>query len=114
MAHFYGHINGAARSPVTRAGTKASGLESHIRGAHVGVRVYVFFDEGTDSDIIEVWGTSGSIGQDHGRPETLLLRWSSPCGQHNPELDMVADWIVAHVSPTTDAILEPEGDANNV
>lgn len=60
MAHFYASINGTARTTATRCGSKNSGINGHIRGWSVGVKVYGFHDETTGGDVFEVWSTGGS------------------------------------------------------
>jgi len=53
MARFYGEITGRAKT-VGRVGTPTSGLEGHLRGWNVGVRVELSVDE-NDNDRIEVY-----------------------------------------------------------
>ncbi len=43
-------------------GSKASGIEGHIRGWNVGARVYVSHNEKTGQDEVTVHLTSGSSG----------------------------------------------------
>ena len=63
MAQFYGEIKGQARTSATRRGSKASGLEGHLRGWNIGVRVVLEYKEGI-GDIIHIYRTSGSNGGD--------------------------------------------------
>ncbi len=58
MAHFYASIQGA-RGETTRTGTKASGIEGHIRGWDSGVFVQSL-NTGPTKDEFAVWATSGS------------------------------------------------------
>lgn len=58
MSRFYGEIKGN-RGKATRMGTEKSGFSAHIRGWHVGVKVYCFVDE-DGSDAILVSQTGGS------------------------------------------------------
>lgn len=60
MAHFYGTINGAAKTMASRTGTKNSGIESHIRGWDIGCRVFVSHCNGLD--VVTVYRTGGSNG----------------------------------------------------
>ncbi len=60
MSHFYVSAQGA-RGPVTRTGTKSSGIDAHVRGWDSGVKVLASVDsEGNDS--FDVYRTSGSNG----------------------------------------------------
>ncbi len=59
MAHFYGEMQGN-RGETSRAGSKASGIDAHLRGWSVGARVYVFHDEKTGKDTVRVYKTNGS------------------------------------------------------
>ncbi len=69
MAQFYAEIQGN-RGAATRIGTKKSGMWAHIRGWHVGVKVYCQVNaEGKDE--IQVYKTGGSSGAGH---EELLAR----------------------------------------
>lgn len=61
MAHFYGEVKGQAKTPATRRGSKNSGLEAHLRGWEIGVRVVLEYREGV-GDVINVYRTSGSNG----------------------------------------------------
>lgn len=61
MAQFYAEIQGN-RGPVHRMGGKESGIESHTRGWHVGCKVRCHYDKATDSDVVQVYRTSGSNG----------------------------------------------------
>ena len=66
MARFYAEIQGN-RGEATRMGTPASGIQGHIRGWDVGIRV-----EGNvegDEDEFTVYLTSGS----HGGERDMLL-----------------------------------------
>ena len=61
MAQFYADIQGN-RGQATRMGTKESGLGGHIRGWHVGCRVYMQFNEETQQDECTIELTGGSSG----------------------------------------------------
>ena len=61
MAQYYADIQGN-RGMATRMGTKKSGLSGHIRGWHIGARVYVGFNNETGEDEVTVSLTSGSGG----------------------------------------------------
>ena len=41
MAHFYGYLQGNARTAATRAGTESSGLEAQAIGHTIGGRVFM-------------------------------------------------------------------------
>lgn len=59
MSHFYGSLEGN-RGMATRQGTKASGIEGHIRGWNIGVRIVCSYGNVTGKDTIMVYQTSGS------------------------------------------------------
>jgi len=59
MAQFYADIQGN-RGEATRMGTKKSGLDGHIRGWHIGARVWMRYNEETQEDECTVDLTSGS------------------------------------------------------
>ncbi len=71
MAHFYASIQGS-RGGATRCGTPNSGIEGHIRGWNVGVRVDGEKDKDGD-DVFEVFATSGSTGA-HGSVHVGTVR----------------------------------------
>ena len=58
MAQFYADIQGN-RGEATRMGTKASGMDGHIRGWHTGAKVVCYFDNDSGKDIIRVYRTGG-------------------------------------------------------
>jgi hypothetical protein len=64
MSHFYGEVHGQAKTPATRRGSKASGLEGHLRGWNIGVRVVLKYKEGI-GDVIHIYRTSGSNNVDN-------------------------------------------------
>lgn len=59
MSHFYADIQGN-RGKATRQGTKESGIEGHVRGWDMGVRVICTSDEATGRDVCSIYLTSGS------------------------------------------------------
>ena len=59
MARFYASIQGN-RGQVTRMGSASSGIEGHIRGWNLGVRVEMDTDPATGNDRLTVYRTSGS------------------------------------------------------
>jgi hypothetical protein len=59
MAHFYGNLQGN-RGETTRAGTKGSGINCHIRGWNLGVEVFCEYNEKTKKDEISIYKTKGS------------------------------------------------------
>ncbi len=62
MAHFYGEVFGA-RGSASRLGGK-KGMSAHVRGWDLGARIEIFFDEKKQKDIVRVYKTSGSNGQE--------------------------------------------------
>lgn len=58
MAHFYASIRGNG-GEASRMGSAGSGIEGHIRGWHIGARVYCYVDE-QGNDCVSVSITSGS------------------------------------------------------
>ncbi len=60
MARFYGEIKGRAASKATREGDEDSGIEAHIRGYDVGVKVECFKSRISDIDVCKVYMTGGS------------------------------------------------------
>jgi len=58
MSRFYASIQGN-RGEATRQGTPSSGIEGHIRGWNIGVRVYCFVDD-DGKDAVRVTLTGGS------------------------------------------------------
>ena len=73
MAQFYADIQGN-RGEATRMGTKASGMDSHIRGWHTGAKVVCHYDEDTGKDIVRVYKTGGSSGRSS---QELVAEWST-------------------------------------
>jgi len=71
VSHFYADIQGN-RGKATRGGSKESGIQGHIRGWSVGVRVYVKYDKESDRDIVTVYKTSGSNGNSSSE---LIAKW---------------------------------------
>lgn len=67
MAHYYASVTGSRGTTVTKSGTKASGMDAHIRGWDVGVEV-VSMDvvEGAD-DLFSISMTNGSNGEGSAR-----------------------------------------------
>jgi hypothetical protein len=57
MAHFYGSMTGN-RGTANRCGTKNSGLDAHIRGWDIGIRVNLRHING--KDVVTVYKTGGS------------------------------------------------------
>ena len=60
MSHFYGSMDGSAKTTATRCGTKSSGIGAHIRGWDSGVKVEAVHnpDTGRDSFMISMSGGS--------------------------------------------------------
>ena len=59
MAQFYADIQGN-RGQATRMGTKKSGLDGHIRGWHIGAKVWMHYNTLTKEDEVTIDLTSGS------------------------------------------------------
>lgn len=57
MSHFYGTMQGGAKE-VSRTGDSVSGMQAHVRGWDVGIRVVCTYEDG--HDVCRVWLTSGS------------------------------------------------------
>jgi len=70
MAQYYADIVGN-RGDATRMGTKASGIQGHIRGWNVGARVCIAHVDG--KDVCRVYKTSGSNGH---RSEQLIAEYT--------------------------------------
>ena len=64
MARFYASIQGNS-GETTRMGTPNSGIQAHVRGWDVGVRVYVDVDKHGD-DVVSVYRTGGSNNPEAG------------------------------------------------
>jgi hypothetical protein len=58
---FWAEVEGNG-SPVTRGGSKASGIRAHLCGWNIGVRVELSHEDGRD--VIRVYHTGGSNGPD--------------------------------------------------
>jgi len=65
MSHFYASIRGS-RGEATRAGTKNSGMEGHIRGWNIGARVFMSVND-KGEDVCTIYLTSGSNGYSYGK-----------------------------------------------
>ena len=61
-SRFYGSVSGSATSDATRQGTARSGISGHIRSGYLGVQVSGHALE--DTDMFDVYITSGSYGND--------------------------------------------------
>jgi hypothetical protein len=59
MSHFYGNMQGN-RGETTRGGSKDSGITAHLRGWHIGAKVYVDQNTETGEDQVTVTITGGS------------------------------------------------------
>ena len=60
MSRFYGTINGQAQTSASRRGGTKSGIDGHIRGRNVGVRVWGYDDNGQDKFKVELTGGSNN------------------------------------------------------
>ena len=61
MSRFYASISGSAKSEATRQGTKNTGIEGHVRGWDLGVKIYGDVDK-DDKDGFHIYMSSGSGG----------------------------------------------------
>lgn len=63
MSHFYGTVEGNARSRATRQGSKNGGLVTHAAGWNGAIKVIVFHDEERNEDryVVQLvpWGGAG-------------------------------------------------------
>ncbi len=73
MSRFYGDLKGS-RGNATRQGTKASGIEGHVRGWGTGARVTVEQADiqGQQRDLVKVYRTTGSNGRGN---DELVACW---------------------------------------
>ena len=59
MVHFFGEVQGQNRSHISLLGSKESGIQAHIRGWDIGIRI-----SGSSSieneDVFDVYLTGGS------------------------------------------------------
>jgi hypothetical protein len=62
MAHFIGEVQGN-RGNASRTGSKKSGMQAHIRGWNLGVKVVCRHNSKTGKDEIHITQTGGSNGQ---------------------------------------------------
>ena len=67
MAHFIGEVQGN-RGGTSRTGSKKSGMDAHIMGWIIGVRVNIRHDEESGKDFYTIYETGGS----NGGSETLI------------------------------------------
>lgn len=65
MSQFYGSMSGQGKTQVTRGGGKNSGIQGHIRGWNVGVKVYGYVGlDGADTFCVSLSsGSSGNGGE---------------------------------------------------
>ncbi len=65
MSRFYASISGQSQTSATRRGSEKSGIEGHIRGWHIGIRVngYVNKDGKNCFDIYQTGGSSQSTSE---------------------------------------------------
>lgn len=54
MSHFYGVVNGQAKTEATRRGSKSKGLETTAASWQGAVKVRLWHDEATGLDMAEV------------------------------------------------------------
>ena len=59
MSHFYGSMQGN-KGEATRCGTKKSGIECHVRGWEIGVKVSCEYNHDTEKNEIYIYKTGGS------------------------------------------------------
>jgi len=71
MARFYAEIQGN-RGTASRMGTANSGIQSHIRGWDIGVKVIGGVDE-NGNDVFHVYKTGGSNGRSVPSGEVIVI-----------------------------------------
>ena len=69
MSQFIAEIQGS-RGSASRMGTKASGIQGHIRGWHIGAAVLCWHEDG--QDVVEIRATHGSASYGMGFPVATL------------------------------------------
>lgn len=94
MSHFYASIEGKARTPATRCGSKSSGIRGHLRGWDIGVRVIGQHRDEDNADDLLVIMTRGSNGRG---PETLIATITLDLSTGIPE-------VTLHRSPSDQVI----------
>ena len=67
MAHFYGTAKGMSTYPVTRCGSKKSGLTTENQGAKFGIKVEASVMDGKDTFIITLTGGREEGMKSYGR-----------------------------------------------
>jgi hypothetical protein len=79
MAHFYGKIDGKARTHASRLGTKASGLSTVVASWEGAVSVELMHRDGRDWAVVclEPW---------HGKGVTKCI-YSGPVGEYKPSTE---------------------------
>lgn len=65
MARFIGNMQGQ-RGEASRLGSTKSGIQAHIRGWNIGIKVNGYVDD-KGNDLFEVYLTSGSNGRKNGK-----------------------------------------------
>ncbi len=59
MSYFYGIVVGSAKNPVTRQGTKNSGIKSHVSTWNYGIETKMYYNQDKET-VVEVYKTGGS------------------------------------------------------
>ena len=54
MSHYYGAIHGSRNTPVTRCGTKVSGITSYTASWDGAIETNMWFNETEDQDYVEI------------------------------------------------------------
>lgn len=65
MSRFYGDLRGQAKTQATRRGSRKSGLDAHIRGWNIGVKIRCFDQDGSDVITVHLTGGSNSPSSSH-------------------------------------------------
>ena len=92
MAHFYAEIQGN-RGSTSRMGSKASGIDAHVRGWNVGANIICRHNEETGKDEIFIYKTAGS--NRHGS-DVLMAKFIEGTGT------AIIDWQAKfNTTPTT-------------
>ncbi len=101
MSKFYGDLQGS-RGEATRCGTKQSGIRSHVRGWHVGIRATV--DDRLAGDTVHVYATSGSSNNGTSYDGFLIAYTAGQVIEVSPLLRrMIADYDKAQRRAKRDA-----------
>jgi len=97
MAHFYGTVDGKARTTASRLGSKNSGLMVTCNGWESGVRVEANYHENDDMDEFIVASNGGS-GMGTGCGTFAIITKEEVIIRYAPRKEMTLDEIAAMVA----------------